>query len=286
MDIEDIFKKSKNDERLTDQELVFLLNFSPDSLNAYRVMAEANQKSKSVSGNTAEVHAQFSLNLSPCGCNCKFCSFSTINKVFDKESELTPEIAVNNSKLLENNGANAIFVMTTANYSFEKFLEISKEIRLNLKDTTVLIANIGDITLNQAKKIKDTGYNGVYHALRMREGVDTNIDPAQRESTIKYFQEVGLKVGTCVEPVGPEHTNEEIAEMINFTASLNPAFSGAMRRITIPGSPLEKYGMITELRMSQIVAVTRLGTAPYDKGKLHALTMPAWSDIWSESFLG
>lgn len=48
--------------------------------------------------------------------------------------------------------------------------------------------------------------------------------------------------------------------MIEFTASFNPAYSGAARRIAIPGTKLAKRGTISELRMAQIVAVTRLGT--------------------------
>ena len=47
-------------------------------------------------------------------------------------------------------------------------------------------------------------------------------------------------MGTCVEPVGPEHTHEELAEMIRFTASFDPAFSGAARRISIPRSRIPK----------------------------------------------
>lgn len=266
MNFEDLIKKSENNDRLTKQELVFLLNFPSDSLEAYRIMSSANYISKKLTGNKAEVHAQFALNLSPCGCGCKFCSFSTLNKIFDKESEITPEEAVQNSVLFENNGANAVFVMTTAGYSLEKFLEISREIRKNLRDDTVMIANIGDQTLKQAERIKDAGYRGVYHALRMREGKDTGIDPDQRKRSIKNFQEAGLKVGTCVEPVGPEHTNEEIADMILYTASVLPSFSGAARRISIPGGALEKYGMISELRMAHIAAVTRLGMPREVKG--------------------
>jgi len=54
-------------------------------------------------------------------------------------------------------------------------------------------------------------------------------------------------------------TNEELAEMIIFTASFNPSYSGAARRIAIPDTQMAELGMINELRMSQIVAVTRLG---------------------------
>ena len=54
-------------------------------------------------------------------------------------------------------------------------------------------------------------------------------------------------------------TLEEIAEMILFTASFSPAYSGAARRIPIPGTEIARRGTISELRMAQIVAITRLG---------------------------
>ena len=149
--------------------------------------------------------------------------------------------------------------MSTAHYPFELYLEISQEIRRNLKPQTMMIANVGDQSLEQAKRIKETGYSGVYHALRLREGMDTSLSPNMRRKSIRNFQEAGLGVGTCVEPVGPEHTNEELAEAILFTGSFNPSFSGAARRIAIPGTQMASRGMISELRMAQIVAVTRLG---------------------------
>lgn len=266
MDIADLLKKAENNEKLSKEELIYLLSFSSDSLEAYQIMSKANYISKKLTGNKAEVHAQFSLNLSPCKYNCKFCSFSTSNKIFKSESEISVQEAVSNAKLFENNGANAIFVMSTAQYSFGKFLETSKEIRKNLKEETILIANVGDKTLSETRRIKDVGYQGVYHALRLREGIDTNLDPEERKKSINNFKEAGLAVGTCVEPIGPEHTNEEIAEMILFTGSFQPSYSGAARRITIPGGPLEEYGMISELRMAHIVAVTRLGVPHSVKG--------------------
>lgn len=221
-------------------------------------MAEANRISRELTENRAEVHAQFALNLAPCARNCLFCSFAEINGIFNQETQITPEEAVSSARQLEAEGANAIFLMTTANYPFGRFLEISKEVKKNLKPQTALIANVGDQSLANAIKIKEAGFIGVYHALRLREGKDTGIPPERRRESIRNFQEAGLKVGTCVEPLGPEHTNEEIAEMILYTGSINPAYSGAARRITINGTELAKKGMISELRMSQIVAITRL----------------------------
>ena len=54
--------------------------------------------------------------------------------------------------------------------------------------------------------------------------------PERRRQSIQNFIEAGLSVGTCVEPVGPEHTNEEIADLRLYTSSFDAAFSGAARR--------------------------------------------------------
>jgi len=259
MRVDDLLLKSRNEEKLSRDELVYLLSLPPDSADGYRVMAEANRMSKELTDNRAEVHAQLALNLGPCSCNCTFCSFARVNGVFDKETRLEPAEAVAYARRFEEDGANAVFIMTTAAYAFGRFVEISQEIRSNLKPQTTLIANIGDQSLENARRIKDAGFSGVYHALRLREGIDTGLAPEKRKESIRHFQEAGLEVGTCVEPVGPEHTNEELAEMILYTAFLNPAYSGAARRISIPGTQMAEKGMISELRMAQIVAVTRIG---------------------------
>ena len=259
MKTSDILKKSRAGDRLSREELIHLLGLSPDSSETYLVMAEANRISKEISDGKAEVHAQFAVNLAPCNCNCLFCSFAKVNEVFNTETELTPEQAVAYAHRFEVDGANAVYMMSTAQYSFERFLEISTEVRRYLKPETTLIANVGDQSLKNATKLKDAGFAGVYHALRLREGIDTSLSVEKRKRSILNFKEAGLEVGTCVEPVGKEHTNEEVVELIEFTASFNPSYSGAARRIPIPGTKIAQSGTISELRMAQIVAVTRLG---------------------------
>jgi len=257
--VDELIRKTQNSEVLRDDDLSFLLGLPPDSAESYAVMAEAVRISKELNNGRAEIHAQFAVNLAPCACNCMFCSFAQKNGVFSAASEISPEQAAAYARQFETDGANAIYMMTTAHYPLERFLEIGAEVRKSLRPETVLIANVGDQTENNARRIKDAGFAGVYHALRLREGADTGLDPEKRKQSIRNFQEAGLIVGTCVEPVGPEHSNEELAAMIEFTASVNPAFSGAARRISIPGTEMAKRGMISELRMAQIVAVTRLG---------------------------
>ena len=259
MHVEKLINKSRLGDVLSKRELAYLLSLAPDSAETYMVMAEATRLSKELSGGKAEVHAQFAINLAPCPCDCLFCSFAKINGVFNETTELTPEQAVAYACQFETDGANAVFMMSTAKYPFERFIEMSKEVRKSLKPETTLIANIGDQTLKNSVRLKDAGFSGVYHAVRLREGKDTTLPVERRKKSIHNFKEAGLKVGTCVEPVGPEHTSDELAEMIKWTASFNPSYSGAARRIPIPGTMIAKRGVINELRMAQIVAVTRLG---------------------------
>ncbi len=256
---QDLIKKSQSGAILGQDELCFLLGLPADSAASYAVMAEAARISKELSGGKAEIHAQFAVNLAPCACNCMFCSFAQKNGVFKNSSEISLEQALLQAQQFEADGAHALYMMATAHYALERFVELAQEVRKQLRPETVLIANVGDQSLNNARRLKEAGFAGVYHAVRLGEGRDTGLDPEKRKQSIRNFQEAGLSVGTCVEPVGPEHSNEDLAAMIAFTASLKPAFSGAARRISIPGTELARRGMITELRMAQIVAVTRLG---------------------------
>jgi biotin synthase len=61
-----------------------------------------------------------------------------------------------------------------------------------------------------------------------------------------------------VEPVGPEHDPGEIVDLMFLARRYGAVYSGAMRRINFPGSPMEGFGMITELELARIVAVSRL----------------------------
>ncbi|NTW99198.1 MAG: radical SAM protein [Geobacteraceae bacterium] len=258
MDLHDIIKKSRNAEAFSREEIVEMLSLPPTALETCVIMAEASRISREVSTNRAEIHAQLAVNLAPCPRDCLFCSFAVANNIFHTSVVISPAEAAAQARQFEGDGANAIYIMATATFDSGHYLEIAREIRNSLNPATTMIANVGDEFSTNAAALVKAGFQGAYHAVRLREGVDTTIDPTRRIESMKAFREAGLAVGTCVEPIGPEHSIEELADMILLTASLNPAFSGAARRIPIPGTVLAQRGMISELRMAQIVAVTRL----------------------------
>jgi len=256
--VNDIVSKVFDGHSLTKDEIVYLLSINHKPSGVGFIMNAANVVNRIASKGKAEVHAQIGLNLSPCPKSCSFCAFSAQNKVFTERKELGVEEIVQLALKAEVDGANALFFMTTHDYPFGKYVETSKEVRDRLKPETVMIANIGDFGHGEAKQLKDAGYTGVYHAVRMGEGRDTQIDPKVRLHTIRAAREAGLLIGTCVEPIGPEHSTEEITDKILIGREMGPCFSGAMRRINIPGSPLDRHGMISEYRLAFLVAVVRL----------------------------
>jgi len=256
--VEDTIGKVFDGHLLTREEIAYLLQIPHHSIDAGFVMASANAINHAASGSKAEVHAQIGINLSPCPKNCSFCSFAVKNRVFNEKIELNIKDVIQSALKAEEDGANAIFFMATGDYPFSKFIEISQEVKAKLKPDTAMVANIGDFDYEEAKQLKGVGYTGIYHAVRLGEGRDTKIKPEVRLNTLKAASDAGLLIGTCVEPIGPEHSIDEILEKILIGREVKPCFSGAMRRISIQGSKLEKYGMISEYHMAFLVAVVRL----------------------------
>ena len=222
------------------------------------IISASRKKSESACKGLAEIHAQVGLNIAPCPKNCAFCAFAARNKVFRERIEIPADEAIIKAQQFEADGANAIFVMSTADYPFGKFIEISQTIRRSLRTETILIANVGDFTKEQAQQLKDTGFAGIYHAVRLGEGRDTTIPVETRLRTFRHAKEAGLLLGTCVEPVGNEHTVEELVEKTIITRDAEPVYSGSARRIPIPNTDMAEHGIVSEARMAHILAVVRL----------------------------
>ena len=256
--IEEILKKSLEGISLSKDDISSLFRIPLFSEESAMILAASRRKSESASSGLAEVHAQVGLNIAPCPKNCAFCSFAAKNKVFTESVEISADEAVTKAKQFETDGANAVFVMSTADYPFGKYLDISREMRKSLRQETILIANVGDFTREQARQLKDAGFSGIYHAVRLGEGRDTNISVSKRLTTFNNAREAGLSLGTCVEPVGNEHSVEELVEKTIITRDARPVYSGAARRIPIPGTSMAQYGIVSEARMAHILAVVRL----------------------------
>lgn len=154
----------------------------------------------------------------------------------------------------------ALFLMTMHTFDFTRLTRTVRLVRDRIPRETQIVVNIGDFDRAQALDLKAAGVNGAYHVCRLREGVDTALEPEQRKRTIRTIKECGLDWYYCCEPIGPEHTPEELAEQIYLGLEYGCFQHAAMRRVYIPSTPLAAHGQVTELRLAQVVAVVTLAT--------------------------
>jgi hypothetical protein len=83
---------------------------------------------------------------------------------------------------------------------------------------------------------------------------------AARTSHDFYDPTAGLDFYYCCEPIGPEHSSEELVDQLFLGIELGCFQHAALRRVYIPNSPLASRGQISELRLAQITAVVALAS--------------------------
>lgn len=262
-------------------EALFLLRLDLNAKETYAVMETANRLSREQFKGKGENHFHIGLNVEPCPFNCSFCSLTIKAGLFKERVEFPEEDVLRWAKQGEAQGADALNLMTTGTFSFERLLEIGKWLR---KEVTVpLVANTRDINQQEGERLLDAGYIGAYHALRLGEGKDTPFKREKRIRTITVLKEVGLLWMNCVEPVGPEHRLEEVVDLMFLAREHQATYSGVMRRINFPGSPMERHGMITEREMARMVAVSRLvmgdGPRAHCTHEPHSLSLLAGANL-------
>ncbi|SLM31810.1 Radical SAM domain protein [Desulfamplus magnetovallimortis] len=253
--VEYILEKAE-DDGINRSEAEILFNLDLRSKETCALMETADRLSRQTFGEKGENHLHIGINLEPCPLNCEFCSLAKKAGIFRDSVEFDKEQIVRWANMGEERGADALNLMTTGTYPFQSLLEIGKYLGKTVK--VPLVANTRDITHHEGEMLLDAGFVGAYHAVRLGEGRDTPLKREKRVQTIRVFKDVGLKWMNCIEPVGPEHSMEEILDLMFLAKDYGATYSGVMRRVNFPGSPMEKYGMITEYEMAKLVAVSRL----------------------------
>lgn len=260
--MEKIFAKIENGEALTYDDAVKMLNINVGSPNYRRLTALADAYSRNTFNNKGIVFAQIGIDAQPCPVDCKFCSFACGSMNQATKSIKTDTEIVELAKQLVSLGAHELFLMTTAAFDKTEYLRIAKIVRNVLPKNMPMVANVGDFDYQYAKQLVDVGFTGVYHICRLGEGNDTAVSTNSRMETITALHKAGLALYYCVEPIGPEHTNQQIADEIFRTAEFNVGVMAVMRRVAVPGTPMYNKGMIPAHRLALICAVTLLCTKP------------------------
>ncbi len=254
-----ILRDAESGRPITKMEAALLLALSENSLEASVLRATANALTRERFGNSALLLGQIGVDMSPCDGDCAFCFFAKSHTTIQPTLLPTDEI-VNRFDRFAAGGAQGVFLMTMHRFGFEWFRDLCAELRRRIPPHLEILANIGDVTSSQLQELRDAGVSGAYHVCRLREGTDTCMDRIDRRSTIERIIEAGMSWYNLCEPIGPEHTPEELAEQIWLGVDLPCRQHGAMQRFSVPGSRVYHHGQISLARLGQVVAVVALAT--------------------------
>lgn len=261
----EIAAKAEAGELLNEREAEFMLGEQIDSDSLQRLYKAADSYSRRLVNNQAKIWGAIGVDSKPCTRGCKFCSLGAPwNNEFEGV-ELTDEEVLAYAEELVEKGANWIVLRTTEDYGISKLEKLGSKVRAILPKDTGLVANTGELTPTKIKRLYDAGFTMVYHLVRLREGIDTGLDPADRIKTLETVKDSDLQLASLVEPIGVEHTAEEIVREAFRAKDYGAVLTGAMARIPVEGTPLAKYGPLPEEKLLRVVAMTRLINGPETK---------------------
>ncbi len=240
------------------ENILRMLEQDPCSEEVAYMKQKASALTHKATGNKASISGAIGVDLCSCDMNCKFCSFGTEWGLVDEEIVYTKDEVIQMARDYVEAGVTTLTLRSTEFYDMATLTEWLKDIREQVPGDYLINLNVGELTPAMAEAAYQAGATSAYHVIRMREGIDTPFQPDLRRETIHAIADSPLRYGTCVEPIGIEHTNEELADKILENLSYRPYSMGVMARVNVPGTPFEDYEPISPERMLQILATVRL----------------------------
>ncbi len=242
----------------TKETIIRFLELDPNSEEVDYLKKAANKIAHVACDNRGTISGAIGIDLCSCDMNCKFCSFGTAWGLVDEDVIYSKEQIIEMVREYVEAGVTTITLRSTEFYDMNTLADWLADIREQVPGGYLINLNVGEMTPAMAEAAYQAGATSAYHVIRMREGIDTPFSVELREETIHNIAASPLRYGTCVEPIGVEHTNEEIADRILTNMSYKPYSMGCMARVNVPGTPFEGYDPISKERMLQILATMRL----------------------------
>ncbi|MGI6361458.1 MAG: radical SAM protein [Bacillota bacterium] len=242
------------------EDCASLLAFDENSPEAYAMRSAASYIIRSRNDNSAIILGQIGLEMTPCPGKCSFCAFGEDHTTFKKERISEESFISKLGDFCRHDDLYGLYLMCMHEYDLDFLLEKIRLTKKLITGSTQILVNVGDSDKEAFQAMKEAGATAVYHVCRLGEGSVTALDPQVRKQTMQNALDAGLQLLSCLEPVGPEHTIEEIVDNLFIGIDKGCTQYAVMRRVAVPGTPLAKYGQISNLRLAQLVAVVALAT--------------------------
>ena len=259
--------KGYNREKLTREDCLYLLKFQEFSPEAIFTRDLFSRFFRENCNNTAEVGAQIGVYTGPCSGDCGFCNFGASHSNAKQYEMPFDTLKRYLDECTRYGDVRAVSLMTThdcPNDLLVKYVEFTKE---HILPGMMIMINTGDRTEKEFRELKKAGADSAYHVCRMGEGKDTSLAPEERYRTMKNIKDAGLSLFTCTEPIGSEHSDEDIVN--NYFRGLETGCDcgHAALRMPVFGTPLGGVPTLSIKRYRQIQSVLGLATAWHSGGK-------------------
>jgi biotin synthase len=281
-------------------ELLELYDVEQGSAAEQLILDTAQRLGRRLADNQGQVYAQIGVDGRPCPGNCQFCNYAVMNSgtgspttdgsltgnssadtasadtasadnlsvsasPIDSPSttpfDVPPQQVVAYAAAFAQAGVHLISLMATAAYDFDTYCDLVEQVRDAVGADMPLLANVGDLSLAQAQRLKVAGINACYHTVRLGEGTLTSIKPAHRLRTCANIQKAGLKLMSGVEPLHEGQSAAEVVDAILTVARLRPLGSGVCTITAVAGTSLAHLRPLNTMRKRFVAALARLAFA-------------------------
>lgn len=260
-----ILDKGLNRETLTQQDCEYLLSFDENSPESDELIRKTDGFVREQCGNTGRITAQIGIIVGPCYADCAFCNFAYSTTDVEKYTMSSEELTKYLREIASTGLVSTVSLMTIHNFDFDELLDAVQTAHIILPEGVEIAINTGDLEYQEAVELREAGATTAYHAVRLGESIENWLEPRGRFDTISNLKKAGFRVETGVEPIGPEHTVEEICgnyfRMIDFGADC----CSASARECVPGTRLANAGEISQKRLEQIRSALLICSTRYNK---------------------
>jgi len=262
-------EKSMKNQDIEKTVLRRFLELDPRSEECKYLGETAREVTRVTMGNKGRIGSSIGIDFRPCTMNCKFCSLGEKWGLVKENYDMSEEHIINVIRSLLSKGFYQFTLRTTEFYSLDMLCKLAKNIRSAVNGKYILTVNTGELTTDDANRLKDAGFNAAYHTVRLGEGKDTPFDPQVRIDTMRSIANSRMRLSCGVDPIGIEHTNDEIIDRIELFLSLKVAAICSMKRINVKGTPFEGVPEIDEMRHAQVAAVVRMASGGRNMVAVH-----------------
>ena len=244
---------------LSRDEIIALLEIPVGSPEDQGLREAARRTASRVALGKGYIWCAIGMDYAPCAMNCKFCSFGEKWGLIEQSRHMTEEEIFEYVHGYVAAGASYIVLRTTEFYSLDALLELVPHIRREIPGNYEIILNTGELAFVTANRVAAADVYGVYHSLRLREGTDTPFSPEKRRYSMNSITDAQMSLISLVEPLGPEHSAQEIADCFLNAVSCGTKICGAMARFPVKGTPLgDGIPMVDESYLAHVIAALRL----------------------------